>query len=226
MKKKKFSVLPLILGVFIIYALQGCCLTAKLGDKIEKKSSFFHEFKEIKQDCSALDINTGAYVGETQLHWTSYRTYQFGGILKSEDDDRILEILIPVDNTDEKKLAILKEPLLKAEAVSPAYLFVNDRNVKAECKEQLVPFEETFKQACVNHCLILNDSPYRELYYTVSDNDGTGQKRWVFISSESDLSWLNRDKEEVKWLNLRYFYTVPLDIVLFPLCLLGFFSGS
>ena len=226
MEKKKFSVWSLLFWVFIMYALPGCCLTAKLGDKIHKKSSPFHEFKDIKQDCSSLEINTGAYVGETQLNWTSYRTYQFGGILKSEDEERILEILIPIDNTEGKSIAVLREPLQKAEAVSLAYLFVKDRNVKAECKEQLAPFEETFKQVCINHCLILNDNPYRELYYTVSDNDETGKKRWISISSDSDLSWLNRDKEEVNWLQFRYLYTVPLDIVLFPLCLLGFFSGS
>jgi len=225
MKKKKFSVWPLILGVFIMYILPGCCLTAKLGDKIHKKSSPFHEFKDVKQDCSSLKMNTGVYVGETQLNWTSYRTYQFGGILKGEDD-RILEILIPFDNTEEKRMAILREPLQKGEAVSPAYLFVKDRNAKADCKEQLSPFEETFKQNHANHGMILNDDPYRKLYYTIPTNDESDEKKWVSILSDSDLNWLNRDKEEVRLLRLRYFYTYPLDIVLFPLCLLGFFSGS
>jgi len=56
--------------------------------------------------------------------------------------------------------------------------------------------------------------------------DESKGKRWVSISSDSDLNWLNRDEEEVSWLKLRYLYTVPGDIVLFPLCLLGFFSGS
>jgi len=226
MGKKKVSIWALVLGVFIMYILPGCCLTAKLGDKIRKKSSPFHEFKDVKQDCSSLKINTGAYVGETQLNWTSYRTYQFGGILKGEDDGRILEILIPFENKEKKKMAILREPLQEGKAVSPAYLFVKDRNAKAGCKEQLAPFEETFKQEHPNHGLILNDDPYRELYYTVSDNDETGGKQWVPILTDSDLNWLNRDKEEVSWLKLRYLYTVPLDIVLFPLCLLGFFSGS
>jgi len=226
MKKKKFSVWPLILGVFIMYTLPGCCLTAKLGDKINKKSSPFHEFKDVKQDCSSLIINTGAYVGATQLNWTSYRTYQFGGILKDEDDGRILEILIPFDNTGEKRMAILREPLQKGKAVSSAYLFIKDRSAKADCEEQLAPFEETFKHEHPNYGLILNDDPYRELNYTVSDKDESKGKRWVSITSDSDLNWLNRDKEEVSWLKLRYFYTVPLDIVLFPLCLLGFFSGG
>lgn len=226
MKKIKFSVWPLILGVFIMYALPGCCLTAKLGDKIRKKSSPFHEFKDPGQDCLSLKINTGVYVGKTRLNWTSYRTYQFGGILKGDGDGRILEILIPFDNTGGKKMAILREPLQRGKAVSPVYLFVSDRNLKADCKEQLALFEETFKQEHVNNGLILNDDPYRELYYTVSDKDESKGKRWVSISSDSDLNWLNRDEEEVSWLKLRYLYTVPGDIVLFPLCLLGFFSGS
>ena len=123
-------------------------------------------------------------------------------------------------------MAILREPLQEGEAISPAYLFVKDRNVKAECKEQLAPFEETFKRAYTDHGMILNDDPYRELYYTIPTSDESEEVRWVSITSDSDLSWDNRDKEEVSWLRLRYLYTVPLDIVLFPLCFLGFFSGS
>ena len=95
-----------------------------------------------------------------------------------------------------------------------------------DCKEQLAPFEETFKREYTNHGMILDDDPYRKLYYTIPTNDESDGKQWVSILSDSDLNWLNRDKEEVRLLRLRYFYTYPLDIVLFPLCLLGFFSGS
>lgn len=220
MTKKIYIILFFTLSCLIICICSGCCVTARVEGTIYEKSSIFHEFRDLEENCSSLIINAGSYIGKTEINWTSYHTYQFNGLLKGFDV-RILEILIPCDNIDGKKIVLLRESDQKQTKVLPAYLFIKDHKAYAYCDE-LDTFEDAFKQKYSNHCIILNDDIFQRVdYYIDPDNGSSERVEWLTINKHSDLQWLYRDSESVRLHKLRYFYSVPLDIIVFPLCLLG-----
>jgi len=213
MNFKRNEALRLLVIFLLCFIFSGCCLTLKLENDILKKRSLFDKLKSAEIDCSSLKIHTGIYAGVTEVAWTPYHSYQFEGLLK-EGEDRNLEILIPNKYDAGERMAIVRNNNNFLEKKIPAYLLIKTENVQENCENLLSAFEEKLRRNHTDHGIIIDQKTRQIDYYYINASE-SGKNKWLPLTTYFELN-----KEQVDKLSYRYFYTFPLDIIYFPICLL------
>jgi hypothetical protein len=147
----------------------------------------------------------GAYLGDTNLNGRTYSHYQFDKALRGEN--RSLDILIPTD-TNSPKTGIITDGLAGATVQASAQLYQDGfYHDQRWAPNQFAP--HTLRYNPFNVSVVRHEPSL--------PNGGT----WDYYSMKRDIHWVYRNPETLAHKKLRYLYSVPFDIVTFPVQLVG-----
>ena len=194
----------IVLSVFLTGVLPAC--TSLIHNQIRNDARPFAEFKDAPPNALGDRVHTGVYLGEI-THWNQpYRRYVFSNVLAGQRCGRPrgqLIIDVPVD-LDANLRARLREgsidienPLAEAELSSvESYLQLDE-----------LPKHE-------HHLRLRLEGDDVRLYFR-TQTEGENPK-WVDVPIRDRLAWVRRNR--IKWTlkHLNYLWSVPTDVVLFP----------
>lgn len=226
---------PVRLGGLIALALAlNGCLTMMVISELEEFDDQNVEFLRPESNEFVGPVQ-GAYSGTVLRDEILYKTYIFGGVLAGSGD-RVLQVLIPIDENASRGMAIISDCNLWSEKLAPAgllYCWDGDlslfRHYSWSRKDPAYlsyivdeyGLDRFVADSFGEHLIFVNfDNPQPVVVFISTDMEGGGP-RWECRFVELDLDWGVRSRTECCLLYSALAVTVPLDIVTAPIQFLG-----
>ena len=204
--------LKIILILFTALSVCGCMISGHVNSDITGYSQSINEF-----NLNPSQSYEGKYSGLSNRSGRNYHQYCFKDVLIQGVNARNLLILIPINDNNSYEEAQLVESVDDLPYHAPAKLLLmsgyNQRpnNYLSNCPLDLSLYS--------NHVIIIQKQyPHVEInriFATISKTD-LDKADWQPITTEISIEWNVRNRKEVNRKKMKYFYTIPLDIITAP----------
>jgi len=171
-----------------------------------------------------VPIYDGNYTGITKLSNIEYKQYIFPKALKSEDS-RMLMILVPIITERDFATAQLYETTVGQETKASAKLIImcDGKNNPNNFLNKNAPFINKHDK----HIIIIQKPfpgvEFDNLFF-IRESSQPNIISWRKIPLKVSLDWNVRKTGEVNIKRMKYFYTIPLDIITSPIQLFGWLT--
>jgi hypothetical protein len=199
----------------------SCCTT-----------NVIHEIEEYSEPKNELPSNfqfesriySGSYLGEIEIEGDLFLQYQFKYIL-AESPRRVLQVLVA---KKEKTLSKINEIDISETniQIENAYLFsyyyiTHDDKIAKNISRTSEYFRKYYgginlKQYFPN-IININLGTNHSSVYTLKYDRSSGFYYWCENESVNKIKWHSRSQTEVGLMRLKYLYSVPIDILTFPI---------
>ena len=203
--------------LFVAFCLSGCVMfSGSVSDEIRMDSQSIKEFDlTVSNRISAYDGNFTGVISQSNKE---YKQYVFPTALKGKGP-RSLRVLVPEVTDEEYGEAKITETINKLPKKASAKLIImcssnlNPNDFLNRNKDHIDISESN------DHTIIIR-KPYSGIefdrLYFIRERTG-GNISWREVPAEISLSWNIRDIDEVNGKKMRFFYTIPLDIITSPI---------
>jgi len=205
--------LKIILIIFTALSMCGCMISGHVNSDITGYSQSINEF--ILNTSQSYE---GKYSGLIKKSGKDYHQYCFRDILVQRSNARKLLILIPINDNNIYEEAQMVESIDDSPYQAPAKLLLmrgyNQRpnNFLSNCPLDLSLY--------ANHVIIIQKRyPGVEInrLYTTNSKTDLDKANWRPITTDISIEWSVRNRKEVNKKKMKYFYTIPLDIITSPI---------
>jgi hypothetical protein len=204
-------IIPTLLALLHLLC-SGCIITVSTHDSIRSSKMVYHEFTDsfYSDDASPIPgrLVESANPGVSRYQWTNALA----------GSGRILEISIPEHSEFRAEIA---ECETMEEEESPAYLLPEYMAGKYSPEQY---FEDHYPKLdphnFAGHAVYLGTfsaEPHPQDVFLLVYDKQKDKLEWVRYKANIDIPWKERSKFGYCTSHLKYLYSVPLDIITFPL---------
>ncbi len=220
--------------VLTVIALQGCMLvTQSVYKTLQKKSD---PKKELIDPAYAEknEIFKGTWVGTVREKGVTYDQYQFENVLADPGGhtQRILEVRVPRQDDARAEIFETEKPLPGSR---PAFWFARhipmDQYAGSDVpalyfkrfypKIQPADYRSDGLNIDLTPGFLVTDNDFNGdfgyVIYKLSQAPGSNTTVWNPFEADVDIRWIVRNRTSFELNRLRYLYSVPFDLVTFPI---------
>ena len=213
-------------SILIIFTLGFCqagcmCLSARVSEEIKSYSQVTtefvpstNEFVLYKGYCVEVESNAPNLLPDLCV------AYDFSDVLRSEGQ-RILQVCIPAGTGFPARVT---ETTQAGKPLTDAVLVIMGSAENRNPANYLARRFPRFEQSCSGATVVVLSKPYTleemDHFLFVSTPTSDGKVEWMKVPADIDLKWQVRSRRRLFALRCKYIYTVPIDVVTFPIQLI------